>query len=228
MALVKAREMERVQHSAMEPFETEEIDRTLEWMWHSGRRSGEGRLCVLRRADGVYVNDAVRRVAKRVCRRLPTAKIEDANLASIEKLASEKRHPIDQFKRIIAGRTRDPGVKLVDGHLSELHSLARPNFRFAPHAISVRSPDTKTRRRASSSLRILTRFADGFQRAAPPSVQCWHRSDASNFQTRESGRLRKRGFGSLGLDAATSRSTIGRFWRNADVRGSARSANRPT
>jgi hypothetical protein len=89
MRLVKAREMERIDHFAIEPLEAEEIDRTLEEMWRSGRRSREGRLCVLRSADGVHVKDAVRRFAKRVCRRLPAAKIEDASLASIVQLASD-------------------------------------------------------------------------------------------------------------------------------------------
>ena len=112
MSSVKAREMERIDHFAIEPHEAEEIDRTLEEMWHSGRpsregrlyrRSREGRLCVLRRADGVYVNDAVRGFAKRVCRRLPAAKIEDASLASIMQLASDV-----VYRPIVVVRTQPP------------------------------------------------------------------------------------------------------------------------
>jgi hypothetical protein len=71
-------------HSAfIEPQqEAEGIDRTLEKMWRSGGRSREGRLCVLRSADGVHM-DALRRFAKRVSRRLPAAKIEYATLGLI-------------------------------------------------------------------------------------------------------------------------------------------------
>jgi hypothetical protein len=118
------------------------------------------------------------------------------------RIADEKRHPIDQFKRIIAWRTRDPGVKLVDSHLSEMLSCfshwLSPTF--DSRAISVRSLDTKGSKASVFSLRSLTGFAASFQRRCrAPSVQCRHRSDASNFQIGVSGRRRKRGFGSLGL-----------------------------
>jgi hypothetical protein len=103
MRLVKAREMERIDHFAIEPIDSNEIDRTLEEMWHSGRSSRESRLCVLRRDDGVYVNDAVRRFAKWVCRRLPSARMEDASLASIVQLAS---HGI--YRPIVVVRTQSP------------------------------------------------------------------------------------------------------------------------
>jgi len=68
MSLVKATEMERIDHCAFQPTKAEEIDKTLEGMWRSGTGSREGRLCVLRSADRVHV-DALRRFAKRVSRR---------------------------------------------------------------------------------------------------------------------------------------------------------------
>jgi hypothetical protein len=101
--LTKARKMERIDHFAIEPIEAEDIDRSLEEMWRSGRRSREGRLCVLRSADGVNVKDALRRFAKRVSRRLPAAKVEDASLASIVQLASEAI-----YRPIVVVRTKAP------------------------------------------------------------------------------------------------------------------------
>jgi hypothetical protein len=88
MSLVKATEMERIDPFAIQPTKAEEIDRTLEKMWRSGGRSREGRLCVLRSADGVHV-DALRRFAKRVSRRLPAAKIEYATLGLIVQHSSD-------------------------------------------------------------------------------------------------------------------------------------------
>jgi hypothetical protein len=135
MSLVKATEMERIDPFAIQPTKAEEIDRTLEKMWRSGGRSREGRLCVLRSADGVHV-DALRRFAKRVSRRLPAAKIEYATLGLIVQHSSDAIYrPIVVVrteahctaKSVLRGRGESPGYPTSPKHehCGDVHTCTR-------------------------------------------------------------------------------------------------------
>jgi hypothetical protein len=177
MSLVKATEMERIDPFAIQPTKAEEIDTTLEEMWRSGRRSREGRLCVLRSADGVHM-DALRRFAKRVSRRLPAAKIEDASLGSIVQHSSDAIYRPIVVVRTEAHCTAKSVLRAAAKALGTLHHAS---MSIAETCTGYRQRQSINKRGSSSSTTsLITLVANSLLTCSGASRREVRRSSASS------------------------------------------------